>query len=180
MIEEKVKESIKSMSGHAIIMAGSGSDEPWIEKIAKELGKFKINYNTIICSAHKQADKLIETIHDLNEIGGLYSIVAVAGGTDALSGTASYHALAPVISCPPDVPKAGIPTGHNTSCLTNPPGSPNAYIARPGNVAKFLAQIYAPFNPEVKKLLEDSIASKISGLEKDNGTIGGKYNSLVE
>eukprot|EP00666_Eupelagonemidae_sp_cell4sb_P017931 gene17931-biopygen4662 len=46
-------------------------------------------------------------------------IIGCAGGTDALSGTASFLSNWPVVSCPPD--------GDNESCLRNPPGSSNAY-----------------------------------------------------
>merc|ERR1719247_2263400 len=56
-------------------------------------------------------------------------------GTDALSGTASYLSKFPVVSCPPD--------GMNNTCLTNPPGSSNAFIVKPSNIAKFAAQMFA-------------------------------------
>merc|ERR1712046_538699 len=62
-------------------------------------------------------------------------MIGCAGGTDALSGTASYLAKFPVVSCPPD--------GMNQTCLTNPPGSSNAFILKPANVGKFAAQMLA-------------------------------------
>jgi phosphoribosylcarboxyaminoimidazole (NCAIR) mutase len=83
--------------------------------------------------------------------------VAVAGGTDALSGTLSFHADQPVVSCPPD--------GLNQSCLTNPPGSSNATILKPGNVARFIAQMYSAVNPRLKELLGSSRTEKIRQLE---------------
>lgn len=85
-------------------------------------------------------------------------IVGCAGGTDALSGTASYLSRHPVVSCPPD--------GMNNTCLTNPPGSSNAFIVKPANVAKFAAQLFSSSCPEVRAVLEASIKEKIVKLEQ--------------
>merc|ERR1712007_372429 len=84
-------------------------------------------------------------------------IVGCAGGTDALSGTASYLSKHPVISCPPD--------GMNNSCLTNPPGSSNAFIVKPANVAKFAAQIFSHDCPQILAALESSTREKIAQLQ---------------
>jgi phosphoribosylcarboxyaminoimidazole (NCAIR) mutase len=84
----------------------------------------------------------------------------VAGGTDALSGTLSFHALGPVISCPPDAP--------NPSCLANPPGSSNATIHHPGNVGKFVAQMYAAFNAGYAERLRRAREEKIARLESSD------------
>merc|ERR1711981_1176040 len=85
-------------------------------------------------------------------------LVGCAGGTDALSGTASYIANFPVVSCPPD--------GMNNTCLTNPPGSSNACIIKPSNIAKFAAQMFARSCSEVAEALQANIAEKVTKLEK--------------
>merc|ERR1712066_144284 len=85
-------------------------------------------------------------------------LVGCAGGTDALSGTASYLSRFPVISCPPD--------GMNNTCLTNPPGSSNGYIMKPANVAQFAAQFLACHCPQVRAALDAGIAEKIRKLEQ--------------
>merc|ERR1711998_747159 len=90
-------------------------------------------------------------------------IVGCAGGTDALSGTASYSATFPVVSCPPD--------GMNQTCLTNPPGSSNAFILKPANVAKFAAQCFAHCSTEVAASLDSSITEKIQKLEKADAAL---------
>lgn len=105
---------------------------------------------------------------EYNEVGGSVAYVAVAGGTDALSGTLSFHALGPVISSPPDAP--------NQSCLTNPPGSSNAYIARPANVGKFIAQLYAGVNPKFRELLSTNNKTKIDSLIEADKKIEVKEN----
>merc|ERR1712176_1129418 len=114
-------------------MAGSDSDMPHLENIPKELAKLKIPSAIRICSAHKQPGRLETIIGDYNKSVEPMLIVGCAGGTDALSGTASYLSKHPVISCPPD--------GMNNTCLTNPPGSSNAFIVKPANIAKFAEKI---------------------------------------
>jgi len=140
------------------IFAGSDSDMSHLENIAKELAKFKIPSQIRICSAHKQPAKLEGLLNELNKVTEPTLIVGCAGGTDALSGTASYISMHPVVSCPPD--------GMNNTCLTNPPGSSNAFIVKPSNVAKFAAQMFARSSPDVAKALADSIKEKVRKLEE--------------
>lgn len=178
MIDEKFAEVISSKTGCVVIMAGSGSDEAHIDKIINSLIKYEMPHQVRICSAHKQADELIQLIGEYNKIEGLVSYVAVAGGTDALSGTLSFHSLGPVISCPPDTryaDKTKYQNDLNVTCLSNPPGSPNVYIARPENVGKFIAQMYSGVNPKFKKALSNENLKKIESLKKDDATFQSKY-----
>merc|ERR1712139_17925 len=131
---------------------------PHLENIAKELAKFKIPSQIRICSAHKQPGRLQAVLAHYDKSAEPMLIVGCAGGTDALSGTASYSSRHPVISCPPD--------GMNQTCLTNPPGSSNGYIMKPANVAKFAAQLFSHSCPSVNAKLVESIQEKITKLEQ--------------
>merc|ERR1712070_1222301 len=102
---------------------------------------------------------------------GPVMMVGCAGGTDALSGTASYLANFPVVSCPPD--------GMNQTCLTNPPGSSNAFIVKPANIGKFAAQVFSRYSREVAKELDDNIASKIRKLEEADEQLTKKQKVAV-
>merc|ERR1712028_275979 len=124
----------------------------------KEIGKFNIEAEIRICSAHKQPGRLEGVIAQYNKTRRPIMLVGCAGGTDALSGTASYLSNFPVVSCPPD--------GMNNTCLTNPPGSSNAFIVKPANVAKFAAQMFARSSKEIASALEANIAGKIRKLEE--------------
>lgn len=157
MLDEKFCELIRSNTGCAVICAGSGSDAPHIEKVSQALQRYKIPHRVKICSAHKQLNSLVELIELINSLEGSVALIAIAGGTDALSGTLSYHALSPVISCPPD--------NDNFSTLSNPPGSSNATIVRASNAGRFIAQIYAGVNPELRRILQSERESKIKSLE---------------
>merc|ERR1712151_913765 len=144
--------------GFVAIMAGSDSDMPHLENIQKELAKLRIPSAIRICSAHKQPGRLETIIADYNKSVEPMLIVGCAGGTDALSGTASYLSKHPVISCPPD--------GMNNTCLTSPPGSSNAFIVKPANVAKFAAQFFSHSCADVSTALGNNTAEKIRKLEE--------------
>merc|ERR1712087_121277 len=146
------------VGGFVVIAAGSDSDMPHLETLKKELAKFSIPSQIRICSAHKQPGRLEAVIGQYNKSTEPLLLVGCAGGTDALSGTASYLAKFPVISCPPD--------GMNNTCLTNPPGSSNGFIVKPANVAKFAAQFLAAHCPTVAAALDKSIEEKIKKLEQ--------------
>merc|ERR1711981_1361148 len=141
-----------------VIAAGSDSDTPHLETLEKELAKFKIPSVIRICSAHKQPARLEKLMAECSKFTEPIMLVGCAGGTDALSGTASYLANFPVVSCPPD--------GMNNTCLTNPPGSSNAFIVKPANVAKFAAQMFARSSKEVSTALQENTAGKIRKLEE--------------
>merc|ERR1712207_94800 len=141
-----------------LIAAGSDSDMPHLETLKKEINKFKIDAEIRICSAHKQPSRLENVLSEYGKSPRPIMMVGCAGGTDALSGTASYLANFPVVSCPPD--------GMNDTCLTNPPGSSNAFIVKPTNIGKFAAQMFARASQEIAKELDDNISGKIKKLEE--------------
>jgi phosphoribosylaminoimidazole carboxylase PurE protein len=158
MIDAKFKKIAQANTGCAVILAGSDSDRPHIEKIVRALKTYAVPHRVHICSAHKQPGRLLEIVEAYNRLSSSIAYVAVAGCTDALSGTLSWHALGPVISCPPDAP--------NESCLTNPPGSSNAVIEHPENVARFIAQLYAGANPKFRERLQKEKVQKLQQLER--------------
>merc|ERR1712036_162624 len=111
-----------------------------------------------ICSAHKQPSRLEALIAEYGKSPRPVMMMGCAGGTDALSGTASYLANFPVVSCPPD--------GMNNTCITNPPGSSNACIIKPANVARFAAQMFSRSCGQIAEALQANIAEKVTKLEK--------------
>jgi phosphoribosylaminoimidazole-succinocarboxamide synthase len=152
--------------GLAVIMAGSDSDGDHINAIKQELDKYGISSVSRICSAHKQGAMCTDIVCQYNKSVEPIMIIAVAGGTDALSGLASFHSVWPVVSCPPKKEEY-------ESCIANPPGSSNALVLRPGNVAKFAAQYFGYSNVALQKqILSDNnkkIASLIEADQKMSG-----------
>ncbi|KAF4722056.1 hypothetical protein FOZ63_019663, partial [Perkinsus olseni] len=143
----------------AAVFAGSDSDMPHIEKCQKELAKYGVPSHYRICSAHKQPTRLEAALQMYNKSIEPMAIIASAGGTDALSGTASFLSVWPVVSCPPDP--------HNPSCIGNPPLSSNVYVQRPGNAARFIAQMFGSCCnvKSVRKALVDEAEGKMGVVE---------------
>merc|ERR1712057_80704 len=174
LINKGAKRSASEAGGKplAIIAAGSDSDMPHLENLKKELGKFKIDAEIRICSAHKQPGRLQSVIGEYNQSERPIMMVGCAGGTDALSGTASYLATFPVVSRPPD--------GMNNTCLTNPPGSSNAFIVKPANIGRFAAQTFARYSPDIFSALQANIAEKITKLEQADTKLTGRSGSAYK
>jgi 5-(carboxyamino)imidazole ribonucleotide mutase len=167
MIDEIFKRQVEEGFGAAVILAGSGSDSDHIQKISGALEVFSIPYNVRIASAHKQPEKLMELVREYDALEGPLTYVAVAGGTDALSGTLAFNTYRLVISCPPDAP--------NESCLTNPPGSSNVYVGNVKNTVRAVAQSLSSFDPKLRKLLQETRESKIEKLVKSDQIIQDSY-----
>ncbi len=172
---DSISETTEKLTRHGliksyavIIMAGSDSDEKHISKIYEELQKWDIPTSIRIISAHKQPELLVKGVSLLNQRENPTVIIAVAGGADALSGTASFHSVFPVISCPPD----GF---QNQSVFQNPKGSSNSVIFSPANVARHTAQILSAHDPDLKTKLNEANKSKIESLAKaDSDALSGK------
>ena len=152
MINNFFQEKVDGGEGGALVLVGSASDELHINDIVNNLVKYEIPYDLRISSAHRTTAKLLEIISEYEALSGFFVYLAIAGKTDALSGILSYHATRPVISCPPDA--------HNESCLNNPSGSSNTYIAHPRNAARAVAQILTSVNPKYRELLLKEMSSQ--------------------
>lgn len=174
---EHFVEGAQAHTGAVVIMAGSDSDQPHIDKLVGELDKWGLPYDVRIASAHKQPEELMAAIDEYNDLDGTIAYIAVAGGTDALSGTLSFHAEGPVITCPPDTRYSNPERTNelNMSCLTNPPGSSNAYVGRPGNAVRFVAQIFAGNNPAIRTRLQETTKEKIGKLDRKGDELRAGY-----
>ena len=168
MAAESFREQVEKGLGAVVIFAGSGSDEAHIDKIVNGIRKYGLPVEVRVKSAHKQSEELLRAMQEYDNLCGPLVYIAVAGGTDALSGTISYNSLRPTISCPPD---------HiNMSGLTNPLGSSNAYIGRPENAARFIAQMFSGINPYCRVILFREITEKRAALENDDKRLQNKYS----
>jgi 5-(carboxyamino)imidazole ribonucleotide mutase len=166
---ETFADLVRQKRGCAVIVAGSDSDRAHVEKIIASLEGYRVPYEVRVCSAHKTPAALAELVREYEELGGALAYVAVAGGTDALSGALSFLALAPVISCPPDPGEA--------SCLRNPPGSSNATVLDARNVGRFIAQLYSPYNPECRQALRRSREDKARALAEKDRELRAHYTT---
>ncbi len=125
------------MTDEVLIIAGSESDRPIVEKATGVLDQAGVGYQVEIASAHRDPDRVAEL--SKGAAGKGYRVViAVAGLAAALPGVVAAHTALPVIGLPvgagplkgvdallsmtmlpPGVPVAtvGIDNGHNAARL---------------------------------------------------------------
>lgn len=154
-----------------IVMAGSNSDIDHIKQLKKSAGVYNLPIVIRVCSAHKQPHRLERLIRQYNTSVEPLVIIAVAGLTDALSGTVSFSSVYPVVSCPPDAP--------NQTCITNPPLSSNAYVTRPDNAIRFAAQALSHYTPDLQAILSDQVKTKVNQLVECDATINALLDDAV-
>jgi phosphoribosylaminoimidazole carboxylase PurE protein len=139
-----------------LIILGSKSDEEYLPNATQILDNFGISYETHVCSAHRQPQKLDEIIRNA-EKANVKVIIAGAGLAAHLPGVIASQTLIPVIGVP--IP-AGTLGGMDAllSIVQMPKGIPVATVGvgRMDNAAILAAQIMASGgNENVKsKLVE--------------------------
>lgn len=84
------RDEVEKGLGAVVILAGSGSDAEHVKKITSALVTYGIPFDVRVASAHKQTEKLAALVREYDSMKGPLVYIAVAGGTDALSGTISW------------------------------------------------------------------------------------------
>ena len=110
-----------------LILLGSESDLPVIEKMPGLLDRFGLSHRVAVASAHRQPDLLRELVADADR-GGTQVFVAVAGMAAHLPGVVASLTGKPVIGVPVAAgPLAGVDA--LLSIVQMPPGVPVATVA---------------------------------------------------
>lgn len=122
-----------------IILMGSKSDMPHVEKITAALETFELSYRLAIASAHKSVAHLLQLIEVFESDPAPKVYITVAGRSNALSGMLDANVVAPVIACPPYSDSFG---GADVfSSLRMPSGVAPAVVLEPLNAALLAAKI---------------------------------------
>ncbi len=128
-----------------LILCGSASDLPVMEKTAEMLREFGVSFALHVASAHRTPDRVKELIRNA-ESSGAKVIIAAAGLAAHLAGAVASSTVLPVIGVPMD---GGPLKGQDAllSTVQMPPGIPVASMAigKPGavNSALFAIEILA-------------------------------------
>lgn len=143
-------------SRRIVIIAGSRSDEPHVDKLLKGLDEalktFGIQADcvTVYASAHREPLKVLKVLED-NQ-GAIF--ITVAGRSNALSGMVAANCNDVVIACPPFSDTAAYAVDiHST--LRMPSGVPVLTITDPGNCALAVARILKRLNEPEKPFDKD-------------------------
>ena len=135
------------------VIVGSKSDLPKLEGGISILERFKISFEIIVASAHRNPRKVMSIAKNAEKNYAL--IIAGAGMAAHLPGVIASHTTLPVIGLPISSQSLG---GFDSlySIVQMPPGIPVATVAVDGakNAAILAAQILALKYPYLKKELQ--------------------------
>lgn len=123
----------------AVILMGSPSDQPHVEKILQALDRMGIEAERRISSAHKTPQHLLQLLSDYEQDPRPKVYITVAGRSNALSGMVDSSVRAPVIACPP--PSTSFESVDIFSSLRMPSGVAPMVVLDPENAALAAAKI---------------------------------------
>ena len=140
--------------GKVLVVMGSDSDFPVMEKCFKMLAKFDVAYDANVASAHRTLERAAALAGEA-EANGYDVIIAAAGLAAHLAGVLAAHTSLPVIGVPC---KGGALNGVDALYATvqMPTGIPVATVAIDGggNAALLAAQIIAVEDAELAEKLD--------------------------
>lgn len=145
----------QAVQPRVMVLLGSASDLPVIEKMKPLLERFGLTYGIEIASAHRQPAKLHRILKNADR-GGTEIFVAVAGMAAHLPGVVASLTDKPVIGVPV---ASGALAGVDAllSMVQMPPGVPVATVAIGSagarNAAVLAARVLALSDPQVAKAL---------------------------
>ncbi|MCB1184417.1 5-(carboxyamino)imidazole ribonucleotide mutase [bacterium] len=114
-------------TARVVVLLGSESDLPVIEKMLPLLDRFGLSHRVAVASAHRQPQKLHRIIKE-SEAGGTEVFIALAGMAAHLPGVVASLTARPVIGVPVAAgPLAGVDA--LLSIVQMPPGVPVATVA---------------------------------------------------
>jgi len=164
------------MKPRVLVVLGSDSDLPVMEKALEILKELQIPCTMTIASAHRSPGRAIKLASDA-EKEGFDAIIAGAGMAAHLAGVLAAHTVIPVIGVPINAsPLNGLDSLLST--VQMPPGVPVATMAIGNagakNAAFFAAQIIGRKDPEVakrlktyKKKMAEEIEKKAQAMKRD-------------
>lgn len=139
------------------IIVGSATDRPVIDPALDILRNFKIDFELIVASAHRDPERTAKIVNEAEE-KGTRVFIAAAGMAAHLAGLVAAHTTRPVIG----IPVASGPLKGQDSLLSTvmmPSGIPVATVAIDGgkNAAWLAIEILAllPDGARLQKELED-------------------------
>ena len=144
------------MSVQVLILMGSKSDMPIMQKAADTLDTFGISYEMLIRSAHRTPVQTVEAVTEADK-NGCQVFICGAGMAAHLAGVVAAHTVKPVIGVPL---ASGALQGQDALLATvmMPPGIPVATVAIGGakNAAILAVQMMASSDEKLTEALRQA------------------------
>jgi len=157
----------------AVVM-GSDSDLPIVQQAVDTLGKFGVEFDLRVLSAHR-SPKLVAAFAEGAEARGVRVIIAAAGGAAHLAGVIAAHTTLPVIGIPIDSsPLKGVDALYAT--VQMPPGVPVATVGinAAANAALLALQILATSDEALRARLAVYKADLAAQVERKSDALREK------
>ena len=152
---------LKEGAPRVLILTGSESDLPEIEKMVPLLERFGLTWRLEVASAHRQPEKLHRILAEA-DAGGTEVFVAAAGMAAHLPGVVASLTAKPVIGVPmASGPLAGFDA--LLSIVQMPPGVPVATVAVGGAGARNAAVLAA----RILALKDEAVAAALADYRKE-------------
>lgn len=131
-----------------VLLAGSPSDDPWVDRIAKALDDLGVDSVRRIGSAHRVPEHVLSLLREYDGDPVPTVFITVAGMSDALSGLTDANVVSPVIACPPRSDEfASLDV---LSSMRTPPGVAPMVALEPSNAALGAAKILGLLDPDTR------------------------------
>jgi 5-(carboxyamino)imidazole ribonucleotide mutase len=140
---------------NVLILMGSKSDMPIMQKTEAVLDEFGVAYKTMIRSAHRTPEATMQAVKDAED-AGCKVFICGAGMAAHLAGVVCSKTVKPVIGVPiASGPLQGEDALHSTVMM--PPGLPVATVGINGakNAGLLAVQILAQHDETLSQLLKD-------------------------
>lgn len=161
----------KTKKMKALVVMGSDSDYGVMKDCLSTLKKFEIEFECVVCSAHRTPEKSRELAKSAQK-KGFSCIIAAAGKAAHLPGVIAAYTTLPVIGVPI---KSDALDGMDAllAIAQMPPGIPVATVAINGsvNAAVLAAQIMATKSKELQMKLKEYKQELEEKVEKKNAQL---------
>ena len=138
------------------LLLGSESDSEFSGKISAVLDEFGVPHETVVASAHKVPETVIEIINGLNADPQPQVVITVVGMSNGLGGVAAGSCIHPVITCPPAKNLEEYQVDLNSS-LRMPSEVPVMTVLHPKNAALAAVKILAEGDEVLKAKVKERI-----------------------
>ena len=137
-------------------LLGSTSDQGFADKIADVLKGFDIPSETVVASAHKVPEMVVEVMDKLNADPQPQVVITVVGMSNGLAGVAAASLVHPVINCPPyeNLEEYMVDIHSN---IRYPSEVPSMTVLSPKNAAIAAAKILGECDESIKQKVSERI-----------------------
>ena len=157
-----------------IVLLGSVSDLPFAHRVKDFLrdSKFPVKCVYRINSAHRNMGKLLDDLKIYEQSGDKIVYITIAGLSDALSGVVAGNSQHPVIACPPDLEKHGLPKAFSSMMM--PQGIAVNLVLMPENAALAAVKILALSDISLKNHVAEYLINMKNAVAKADAELRQK------